>query len=184
MGEDVAQRLVVEDLASRHPGVTKAIGDSYAEAAAVCLSRHHAPPASMIVDRGDAFVPCAAYWSPPDHRVSQAWANEIDATELGAYAVSLATVEVSEGLVAVRRAETLTGADYYIAPVGADPEDLERWLRLEVSGTDKGDRREIKVRLHRKVTQASKGASNLPALAAVVGFRELVVAIARVDELW
>jgi hypothetical protein len=106
----------------------------------------------------------------------------IDTTEAGAYCVSLATVEVEEKLVAVKRAETLTGADWYVAKIGTEPEDLENCFRLEVSGTDIGNSNTIQTRLLQKVAQTKKGASNLPALAAVVGFRDRVVAIQRVDE--
>ena len=75
------------------------------------------------------------FMPPPDVRTLNAHANEIDATEAGAYGVSLAAVEAISGLVAVRRAETLTGADWYIAPQGTDADDLESCIRLEVSGT-------------------------------------------------
>lgn len=113
---------------------------------------------------------------------SGAWANESDATRDGAYAVSLAAVEVREDLVAMRRAETLTGADYYVAASGSDPDDLEHSFRLEVSGTDSGDMGVVRQRLMQKQAQARAGRSNLPAIAAVVGFKAIVVAIARVED--
>ncbi|HEY7617774.1 MAG TPA: hypothetical protein VH744_13295, partial [Terriglobales bacterium] len=56
--------------------------------------------------------------------------------ESGAYACALAATELARGYVAVGRAETRTGADYYIALSGQIIEDLEDCLRLEVSGTD------------------------------------------------
>ena len=68
------------------------------------------------------------------------------------------------------RAETLTGADYYVAPVNNQIEDLEECFRLEVSGTDL-DRHELRRRLNVKIRQTLEGKSNLPALAIVVGFR-------------
>lgn len=173
-------KLPLDRLAERHPGLTRAIGDGYLEAASVCLSRHHQPPAELVVDYKGNTSECSAEWVPPDQRTERAWANEIDATEAGAYAISLAAIEMAQGLVAVGRAETLTGADYYIAPIGSVPDDLEECLRLEVSGTDKGDEAAIKRRLKEKIKQAADGASNLPAIASVVGFRERAVAIAEV----
>ena len=113
----------------------------------------------------------------PDPRIRKAHANEIDATEAGAYGVSLAAVEDVAGLVAVRRAETLTGADWYVAPNGADIEDLENCIRLEVSGISAGTSTDINRRLREKVAQTARGESNLPAIAAVVGFKALEVAI-------
>ena len=175
-------KLPLEHLADRHSGLTKSIGDGYSEAAAVCLSRHHQPPAELVVDCQGSASECSAEWEPPDQRTERAWANEIDATEAGAYAISLAAIEMAKGLVAVRRAETRTGADYYIAPIGSTPEDLEGCLRLEVSGTDRDDQAVIKQRLKEKIKQATAGASNLPAIASIVGFRECAVVIAEVKE--
>jgi hypothetical protein len=99
-----------------------------------------------------------------------AWANEIDATEAAAYGCVIAGVEMMRGLLAVRRAETGTGADYYIGPAGAGVEDLENCMRLEVSGVGSGDGRDVRTRLLKKVQQAKDGKSSLPALAGVFGF--------------
>jgi hypothetical protein len=80
-------------------------------------------------------------------------------------------------MVAVRRAETRTGADWYIAPEGELLEDLESCVRLEVSGTNAGTSSDVSRRLQEKIAQAAKGNSNLPAIAAVIGFKVLEVAI-------
>ena len=181
--KNMKNKLPLDSLPDRHPGLTKAIGDGYLEAAAVCLSRHHQSPTELAVDCQGNVSECSTEWPSPDRRTERAWANESDATRDGAYAISLAAIEMVQGLVAVSRAETLTGADYYIAPIGSDPEDLEKCLRLEVSGTDRGDRTAIEQRLKAKVKQAAAGASNLPAIASVVGFRERAVAIARVENV-
>ncbi len=172
-------KLPLIALADRHPGVTKAIGDGYCEAAAVCFSRHHQPPADLMLDCEGDSSKCSAEWVAPDQRTKSAWANEIDATEAGAYGVSLAAIELAKGLVAIGRAETLTGADYYVAPLGASADDLEDCVRLEVSGTDKGSPSVIQQRLKAKIGQAAAGVSNLPAIALVVGFRERVIVIAK-----
>ena len=121
-------------------------------------------------------------YSSPDSRTMNAWANDIDTTESGAYGICLAAVEAVESLVAVRRAETLTGADWYVAPIGTDPQDLELCFRLEVSGVDAGGKSVVDARLRQKVEQTRKGNSNVPAIASVVGFKELTVAIQRVGD--
>jgi hypothetical protein len=104
-----------------------------------------------------------------------------DATRDGAYALTLAAVELSEGLFAIHRAETRTGADYYIAPAGATLDDLEDCLRLEVSGVDRGSRSMVEQRLREKIEQALAGDSNLPAMAGVVGFRIRVILLSRAE---
>ena len=82
--------LPIHQMASRHSGLTPAIADSNAEAAAVCLDRHHEPPQDMELDRDGAASIVAVDWIAPNARVKQAWANEIDATEAGACACALA----------------------------------------------------------------------------------------------
>jgi hypothetical protein len=171
----------IDGLHERHPGLTPALGESYTEAACVCLSRHHEPPVDVSVLHEGKTQIIALNFSIPSPRVQKAHANEIDATETGAYCVSLAAVEAVAGLVAVSRAETLTGADWYIAPGGTTVDDLETCIRLEVSGVNAGASGEVRRRLLEKVSQASRGQSNLPAIAAVVGFKVLEVAISPLE---
>lgn len=165
----------------RHVGLTKAIADSYTEAATVCLDRHHDPPIEFNLDRGGSRTVAVVEWHPPDARARGAWANDTDTTEAGAYACALAAVELTNGFVAVHRAETRTGADYYVAPRGNSPNDLEDCLRLEVSGVDRGPQGAIERRLRTKLEQAAAGNSNLPALAGVVGFKARVIMLADVE---
>jgi hypothetical protein len=131
---------------------------------------------------GSAVTEAIVEWHSTTQRERHAWANETDATEAGAYGLALAGVEL-EGLVAVRRAETRTGADYYISIAGSVTDDLESCVRLEVSGIDRGDEAMIRQRLRQKVRQALAGLSSLPAMAAVVGFRARLLALARAEDI-
>jgi hypothetical protein len=170
-------QLKLDGLHERHPGLTRALGDSYVEAACVCWARHHQPPVTVSLRRENMDELRIVNFAMPDARTSAAHANEIDATEIGAYGVSLAAVEDIQGLVAVHRAETQTGADWYIAPNGSSIEDLESCIRLEVSGMNLGTSTDINRRLQEKVAQALRGKSNLPAIASVVGFKALEIVI-------
>jgi hypothetical protein len=176
-------KVPFHNLASRHPGVTAAIGECYTQAARVCLDRHHLSPAEITLDgtSDGAITRATAEWTESSGAERGAWANDTDTTEQGAYGFALAIVDLTEGMVAVRRAETGTGADYYLAAPGAAADDLESCFRLEVSGVDKGDERTIRQRLMQKVQQTRVGVSNLPAFAAVVGFRELLIVLARAE---
>jgi hypothetical protein len=162
--------LPFNDLTKRHRGVSPGLGQSYSEAARVCLDRHHTSPLLVSVADNDDMTTALAIWDRCDDSLLGAWANEIDATEFGAYALGLAAIEVRRGMVAMQRAETQTGADYYIAPANTPADDLEQWLRLEVSGVDRGTEGAVWQRLREKVNQTREGSSNLPAVAAVVGF--------------
>ena len=182
MASPKQKKLPLSDLGLRHPGVTKAYGDSLTEAAAVCLNRHHISPITLFADIHGDQSECVTEWLAPDAQMLRTYANDIDATEAGAYGVSLAAIEALEGLVAVRRAETLTGADFYVAPTGTDPDDLESCLRLEVSGVSSGGKAIVEARLKAKLKQTEAGKSNLPAIASVIGFKERLIAIAKMHE--
>lgn len=175
------QTLVLEELDERHPGLTKGIAASYAEAARVCLDRHHNAPVAFAIDRAEN--PCTAVisWQPVDARIRNAWANATDATEAGAYCIALAAIEITDGLVAISRAEILTGADYYIGIASEGLQDLEKSRRLEVSGIDQGDLAALKSRLAQKVRQCHRGESSLPAIATVVGFSAATVLTSDVE---
>jgi hypothetical protein len=175
-----SQPLPIHDLASRHPGLTRALAESYLEAARVCLDRHHISPTEFSLKEESWSVTARVEWRPADDRCLAAYANEIDTTEFGAYLMALASLELWKGLVAVSRAETRTGADYYLSAAGQPAEDVEASFRLEASGTDRGDQPAIVRRLREKVDQTNKGQSNLPAIAVVVGFQARLVMIEQV----
>lgn len=172
-----AENITLDRLDERHPGLTPALAQTYVEAACVCLARHHQPPVLFSVNNAGNQSNRTVVFLIPDERTRNANANEIDATETGAYGLSLAAIESVAGMVAVRRAETRTGADWYISPNGELLEDLESCIRLEVSGISAGTSSDVNRRLQEKIAQAAKGKSNLPAIAAVVGFKVLEVAI-------
>lgn len=182
MSDRDLKAIVLPDLHERHPGLTQSLAGTFHEAATVCLHRHHASPVEVAVQFNGVTNARSISFSAPDARTLAAWANEIDTTESGAYGVSLAAVETEADLVAVRRAETLTGADWYVAPKGELPADLENCYRLEVSGVDAGNKATVEARLRQKIDQTRKGASNLPAIASVVGFKEKSVLIQKVGD--
>lgn len=160
----------------RHPGVSPAVCEAYAEAADVALARHHSAPITELTllccgDPGSVFV----RWRQPDAVALRAWNNRDDTTRDAAYIVSLAAIESQLGLVTLLRAETRTGADYYVGQ--PDSPDIEEAYRVEISGIDAGNQSVLRGRLRQKLQQAASGASNLPAYASVVGFKAAVVLI-------
>jgi hypothetical protein len=172
--------LPIHQMDERHQGLLPSTAASYLDAARVCLDRHHISPQEFTLIENQQESQALVAWQATDVRCRNAWANQDDATRDGAYIFALATTELLLGLVAIRRAETLTGADYYIAPIGQPLEDLEDCLRLEVSGTHLG-LPEIKRRLREKIGQAAKGMSNIPALACIVGFRVRLIMLQTVE---
>lgn len=173
--------LKIDCLERRHTGISPGIGLWLYEGACVCLSRHHESPVELEVCRSGVASAREVEFTMPDQTVLNAWANDIDATEAGAYGICIAAVETEENLLAVRRAETLTGADWYVGPPGTTADNLEACCRLEVSGLDKGSKSDVSRRLAQKVEQARRGASDLPAVATVIGFKERLLLIEKVS---
>jgi hypothetical protein len=177
------EQLYIDRLRPNHRGVPANLAGSYHDAARVCLDRHHSPPAYFFIefeDHDDLTVEIS--WLPADDELRAGWANYLDATEAGACAVALAVAERVTGLVAVSRAYTGSGADYFLGPVGESMADLETCLRLEISGLDRGTRSAVATRLRQKLSQAERGESDVPAIAIVVGFSAKLVLGARVEE--
>ena len=174
--------LPIHQMAQRHDGLTEALAEMYTEAARVCLDRHHRSPTEFNLHRGDGVhLAAVVKWQQADERVRRAYGNDIEATEFGACASVLAAVELVDGLVAVGRADTGTGADYYMAPEGTTIEDLEGFediVRLEISGVDRGSERAIEQRVKEKLAQTSAGKSGSPAMAGVVGFEAKLIRLA------
>jgi len=162
--------LRIDGLDERHPGLTAAVAATYYEAACVCLDRHHRPPTSFRLESDEDVSDLLVEWAVSDERSRMAWANDVDRTECGASAVAIAAAETALGMVAVRRAETRSGADYYLMPAGQEADDLETAFRLEISGIDSGPVRAVYQRVRQKVEQVLRGTSNLPAVVGVTGF--------------
>ena len=173
--------LPIENMADRHWGLTPALAQSYLEAARVILDLFHESPQRFRFDNNRTEHYALVTWMASDERCRGAWANKDDATRDGAYLFAIAASELALGWYAVRRAETRTGADYYLAPLGHPAEDLEDTFRLEVSGT-RLDEAEVRKRLQEKGKQAKGGKSNLPAIAVVVGFQVKLMLLQAVEQ--
>lgn len=173
----MSRPLRFEDLAERHP-IDPFQLQGYANAAKVRLEAHHTPPVSFELCCNGETVVCEVKWSPVDEMLRRSYNNADDAKRDGAYIMAFAAVEELEGLVSIGRAETKTGADYYVAPLGADPADFEAALRLEVSGTD-GTPAQVRARLRQKQDQTRAGTGTEPAIAAVVGFKSRLILVER-----
>jgi hypothetical protein len=174
--------ISIAGLNERHHGLTEEVAAYYAQGARVCLDRHHEPPRNLQIEMGSITSECSLSWEVTTQDVKLAWGNDDDATRDGAYIVALAALEHAEGLVAVHRAQSRSGADYFVAPSGTPKGDIENAIRLEVSGIDRSDPSKMRARLQQKKDQTRRGESDAPAIAAVVGFSSAVVQMERVTE--
>lgn len=177
------KRIWLRKMESRHPGLTPSLADHQCEAAGVCLARFHELPPSLLHLQAPAYDrKYELIWRFPTPVELAANANEDDATEAGAYAVALASVDAHLGLVTIGRTYRRSGADWHLRPypVVEQPFDIDRddVVRLEVSGVS--DDNETKMRERVRVKRAQAAARPGAALVAVVGFRSSRVVIRRV----
>lgn len=165
-------KLDADQIAARHRGITPAIGAAMVEAASVALARKHSPPTDLeIVDDSRRELPSLA-WILPSDRARDAWGDASRATEWAAELLAVLAVESLRGHVVLSRAPRGTRVDYYIRRPG---ERFEQATLLEVAGTDDDSLRAL---LAEKLQQAARNPDRLPAIAAVVRFREPRVMIA------
>ena len=169
--------LKFENLAERHP-IDEHQLFGYANAAKVRLEAHHNSPVDFHLTSKSKSDIYEVKWAPVDDKIRRSYNNADDAKRDGAYVMAFAAVEELEQLVSIARAETKTGADYYLGPVGSNPNDLEDALRLEVSGTD-GTDTQIRARLREKLEQTRNGIGTEPAIAVVVGFKNRLILLER-----
>lgn len=174
---NVRKPLRFENLAARH-AIDPHQLQGYANAAKVQLEKHHQPPTQFEVTSKGETYDYSVEWVPVDDLLRRSYNNADDATRDGAYVMAFAAVEDIEGMVGIARADTKTGADYYVAPVGSSPDDLEMAFRLEVSGTN-GPESVVRQRLKEKQQQTRDGIGTEPAIAAVVGFKAKLILLER-----
>lgn len=140
------------------------------DAASVMFDKFHQPPADGVIDFDSKTQPLLVSWDPPAPRLRETHANELDATEEGAYAVAFSAV-MSHGFVVRRRVHHGSGADYLLSREGEPDNDF---VKLEVSGVARGDKR-LAARLETKIRQVAGGDLPRPGLAVVVGFQAVQV---------
>lgn len=165
--------------------LTEALWTSWAEAAAVTFERFHRPPPpplALAIEDAAEETPAALTWLAANAAMRASHGNDTDATEMGAYAVAVATVQTVQNWRILGRAQTASGADILMIRT-SDPPDA--FVKLEVSGMGAGKGRTGRSALGRllrkKVAQVRTGDLSRPGVAAVVGFELARVLISPVQ---
>lgn len=145
------------------------------EAAAVALASFHAPPpppTPATVFQGEARRDAMLVWDAPNAVQQGSHANELEVVRDGACAVAIAAVHAAAGYIVRKRPLHGSGADYLMTRIGDDANDF---VRLEVSGTARGDALELRARLAQKRVQLREGRDSGPGVAVVVAFKDATV---------
>lgn len=97
--------LSIHNMEERHWGLTQATAANWTEGARVCLDRHHQSPVAFQISWAELNADALVEWEQTDEHTRGAWANQVDATEAGAYACVLA------GVASVLRCKLQQAAD-------------------------------------------------------------------------
>ena len=177
-----------EELLQHHTNLTPELVQFLCQAAKVCLHQNCTSPALFAVKSAGVRGSLEISWMSPTSREVFSHRNHIDTIENAAYAIGITCVGHTLNMVALGRTEELTGADWYIAPVGqdvCDPEtgfpdlDAPGVFRLEVGGRSTEN---PVTTLKGKLKQLRKAESDLPGIAAVVVFQKHDIQIALLEE--
>lgn len=152
------------------PGVTSAIAQSAAEAAAVCweqgglsnsldLSVSGFFQSTLRVSR----LTCTA-------QMRNAYSDFREAVEFGAYAVAITIILEFTQYTIIKRSWTGTGFDWWLGD--KDDRYFRESARLEISGILRGDEVAVTRRVKQKLDRLSKYNSPLPAYVVVAEFSQ------------
>ena len=135
-------------------GMTPAIGNRAAEAAALCLeSEGHFQGVSLELV-GDASGVFELTWRTLHKNASHAWNDPTEATEAGASGVAVMLARHQLGFELFRRSRIGSRVDYELIEAGS--ESSEATAVLEVSGIRRGHRGRVRSRVAEKRNRASK----------------------------
>ena len=113
------------------PGITLALGNALAEAAAICLvSKGHRPGVQLTV-RGISSRSYMLNWQPASEQAHRIWQYS-RATEWGAEGIAVLLAESETPYTVIEAGVQLTGIDYWLGD--ASDATFQRKARLEVSG--------------------------------------------------
>jgi hypothetical protein len=166
-------------LAEGMPGLSSALGQVLAEAAAVCLENRQHQSGVRLQRTGLMREDLHVEWEPVDDQRRRGHADMKEATERGACGVAILVVKEATGMVVIERSIKGTGFDYWIGEKDDDQMLFEGTARLEVSGILTGTRAQIDSRLKQKKDQIKPTDHLASGLVAVVEFGTPIACVER-----
>ncbi len=131
------RKLQLDSLKDEKIGVSKNVGEYWAEAAMICLINNgHQSGVKILVDFEDKLHPFQLEWTDEiTEKVIRSWGDFIEAAEYGATAIAALLIFPLTGLVISGRVPQLMQADYTLQTVENYKEgEIEPDALLEVSG--------------------------------------------------
>ena len=189
--------LDLNDLSTgANPGITAAVGNSLAQAGAVCLEDQGHGPGVQLDSRGQAVNHYHLDWPKVSAQARRSWNDLEEATEFGAAGIAVLLVNRELGFMVVARSRKGTGFDYFLGHAGLldssnlgpstpahlgsflDDDDITVTGRMEVSGILHGNNSVIRARVDQKLEQLDRSSGlGIPAYAIVVEFGQPVAEV-------
>lgn len=152
------------------PGITPSWGGLLSEASATCLVSQNHPLGVEMEVLGLQKAQFKVYWKNQIQSQELAsWNDEQELTEYGACGIAIMLVLELTGYTVIQRAKKGTGIDYWLGYKESN-RPFENSARLEVSGILKGDAKEVKGRVKKKIKQTESSDGLLPAFIVIVEF--------------
>lgn len=175
MNTNHIETISLDTLKRGYPGMTPAIAESHAEAAAICLEEQNHEAGVTFTISGSIESTFKLSWQSPDAQKKRAWADIQEATEKGACGIAALLIDLLTDLHVFERACKGTGFDYWLSEKSLEESGELNFLlgkeRLEVSGILSGTFAEIKTRVKQKIDQTDRSDNlGLPAWIAIVEF--------------
>jgi hypothetical protein len=171
----------LQTLAENCPSLSEAFCRMIAEACIVCLEESGHSPGARINVRGIATVKVQLRWGAISDEMRDTYADPHFATEHGAIAIAMLTVNSFTEYTIVRRSMKGTGFDYWLGREGARPYRDD--ARLEISGIRAGSERRLKARARQKARQTERSDGVLPAWIAVIEFSRPISFLQRKQDI-
>jgi hypothetical protein len=170
LAEEPKKYVSLATLAAGMPALTRAHGQTLAEAAAVCLDFHEHAVGVCFRKAGLMSEDFHLLWSHATEQTKLTYADMKEATEWGASAVALLFAKEQLDKVVIERAAKGTGFDYWLGDDAPDDLPFQGLARLEVSGILRGTAAEIQTRLVQKKKQMDPTDETAPGYVAVIEF--------------
>lgn len=157
------------DLQQGFPAITPAFGQHLAEAAAVCLEAQGHKQGQTLSVCGEYSKQYTLSWPQVTEQMQRCLNDPEVATEYGAVGMAVLLTKKIIGYSVVERSRKGTGFDYWLGKSTDAP--FQEKARLEISGIRKGDEKDIKARVDKKLKQTDQSdKTGIPAYIIVVEF--------------
>jgi len=155
------------------PGISTDRGNSFAEAAAVCLDQNNHLSGVNLVSLNERGQELPIVWDEVSEQAKRSWGDLKEATEDGAMGIGVLLIERFTAFTCIERAPQGNGNDWWLGY--KEEEDMEfpfqyKRARLENSGILQGTEAQVRQRANEKIRRIQSYTNRTPAEVVIVEF--------------